>query len=140
MVDALVLGTSSERIESSSLSPSTKLAKPSLHPTDFLIPSPMKIPFLSKKDPSKTKLGSVTFTLRNEKDFKDYVKYLTNPWQIFWRNFLAGTAQGVGILLGTALFLTILGYITNKIMGELPFFSDFAQAINVWLQTTLDKQ
>ncbi len=127
MVDALVLGTSSERIESSSLSPSTTPSPP-----------PMKIPFLSKGS-SKAKLGSVTFTLRNEREFKDYVKYLTSPWQIMWRNFLAGTAQGVGILLGTALFLTILGYITNKIMGELPFFSDFAQAINVWLQTTLEK-
>lgn len=131
MVDALVLGTSSERIESSSLSPSTT--------TRFSYPSPMKIPFLSRKDKPKP-VGSVTFTMKTEKDFKDYVKYLTNPWQIMWRNFLAGTAQGVGILIGTAIVLTIVGFITNKVLGELPFFSDFTQAVNVWLETTLENQ
>jgi hypothetical protein len=77
------------------------------------------------------------FQVDNEKDFKKYIKYLSHPWPIAWRNFLAGTFHGLGFILGTAIFLTILGFITNKVMGELPFFSDFTEAINVWLETTL---
>ncbi|MFA4815540.1 MAG: DUF5665 domain-containing protein [Candidatus Gracilibacteria bacterium] len=84
-------------------------------------------------------IGTVVFKVEHEKDFQKYVKYLSHPWHIIWRNFLAGTFHGVGFILGTALLLTILGYIVNSVMGELPFFSDFAQAINVWLQTTLEK-
>lgn len=94
----------------------------------------MKLPF------SRKTVGTVTFRVDKERDFEKYVKYLSHPFHIMWRNFLAGTFHGVGFILGTALFLTAMGYITNKIMGELPFFSDFAQAINLWLQTTLENQ
>lgn len=100
----------------------------------------MKVPFLSRRNkPAGKNLASITLRVENEKDFQNYLKYLSHPWHIMWRNFLAGTFHGVGFILGTALFLTILGYIVNTIMGELPFFSDLTQAINVWLQTTLEK-
>jgi Domain of unknown function (DUF5665) len=83
---------------------------------------------------SSKALGTVTFTLRTEKDFDKYVKYLSNPWHIMWRNFLSGTFHGVGFILGTAIFLTIFAFILDKVVGEIPFFSDFAKAINVWLE------
>ena len=98
----------------------------------------MKNPFKRKNAVSPKKVGTVTFTLNTEKDLEKYLKYLAHPWQIMWRNFLAGTFHGVGFILGTAIFLGILGYIVNSVMGELPFFSDFAKALNVWLQTTLE--
>lgn len=101
----------------------------------------MKIPFFSRKKSSSGKtVGSVKvdFKVDDQKEFEKYVKYLSHPFHIMWRNFLAGTFHGLGFILGTALFLTILGYILNSILGELPFFSDLAEAINIWLQSTLE--
>lgn len=61
--------------------------------------------------------------------------YQAKTWGILWRNFLAGTSYGVGFLLGTALFITITTSIVHQIMGKIPFFSDLAQAIDVWISS-----
>ncbi len=95
--------------------------------------------FSFRKPGTGKAIATIQLKVDSEKDFRNYVNYLSHPWHIMWRNFLAGTFHGVGFILGTALFLTILGYIVNSVMGELPFFSDFTQAVNVWLNTTLEK-
>lgn len=102
----------------------------------------MKLPFFSRKKSNGKTVGTVKvdFKIDEQKELHQYIKYLSHPWHIMWRNFLAGTFHGLGFILGTALFLAILGFILNKVLGELPFFSDLAEAINVWLETTLEKQ
>ncbi len=65
--------------------------------------------------------------------FVKYVKYHANPWHIMWRSFLAGAFQGLGFVVGTALLLAILGFFVKDILGNLPFFQDLSQAINIWL-------
>lgn len=81
------------------------------------------------------RVAHVDFLVDKERQFIRYVKYLSNPWSIAWRNFLVGTFQGVGFVLGSAVFLALVGFVTTQILGEIPFFSDFAEAINVWLGT-----
>lgn len=98
----------------------------------------MKLPSFFKKPGKGKAVATIQLKVDSERDFRNYVKYLSHPVHIMWRNFLAGTFHGVGFILGTALFLTILGYIVNTVMGELPFFSDFGKALNLWLQSTLD--
>ena len=98
----------------------------------------MKLPSLFKKNGSGKVIATIDLKVDSEKDFRNYLKYLSHPFHIMWRNFLAGTFHGLGFILGTALFLTLLGYILNSILGELPFFSDLAEAINIWLQSTLE--
>ncbi len=91
----------------------------------------------------KTKLDSrlaprvahVDFLVDKERNFIKYVKYLSNPWSIMWRNFLVGSFQGLGFVIGSALILTLAGFITRKVLGEIPIFSDLAEAMNLWLET-----
>lgn len=53
---------------------------------------------------------------------------------IMWKNFLAGTFNGLGFILGSAIFLALAGFLINAIAGEIPFFSDVAEALNLWLE------
>ena len=89
---------------------------------------------MKKKTPPTHTIANIELKVSREKDFKDYLTYLSHPGHIMWRNFLAGTFHGLGLILGTALFLTIFAFLTSKVFGEIPFFSDFAKAINVWLE------
>lgn len=79
------------------------------------------------------------FRVNKERDFANYMKYLSHPGHIMWRNFLAGTFHGLGLVIGTAVILTILAFVLNKVLGEIPFFSDFTEAINVWLDQNVNQ-
>ncbi len=125
MADALALGASSFGSESSSLSPSTN--------------SPLIMVFFKKKKGS-LQVAEIHFNLEKEKEFSKFIKYLSNPVAIAWRNFLAGAFQGLGILFGTALFLSLLSFILSRVLGEIPFFSDFAVAIQAWMNSVLSAQ
>jgi len=81
------------------------------------------------------RVAHVDFLVDKERLFIRYVKYLSNPWSIIWRNFLVGTFQGLGFIIGSAFFLTLLGFISTKVLGEIPLFSDLAVFLNHWLET-----
>jgi|GEM_PF-1707389 len=91
---------------------------------------------VSKVDPRLApRVAHVDFLVDKERQFIKYVKYLSNPWSIIWRNFLVGSFQGLGFIIGSAFILAAAGFITTKVLGEIPLFSDLAEAINLWLQT-----
>lgn len=79
-------------------------------------------------------IAQVQFRVDREKDLKKFVKYLSHPGHIMWRNFLAGTFHGLGFALGTAVLLAFLGFIIKDILGQLPFFENLSQAVEVWLE------
>jgi len=90
----------------------------------------------AKKDKKiAPRVAHVDFFVDKERSFIKYVKYLSSPVQIMWRNFLVGAFQGIGFTLGTALLLALIGFITTKVLGNVPFFSDFSDAIRIWLET-----
>jgi hypothetical protein len=66
-------------------------------------------------------------------ELQEFTNYLHSPWRIFWANFLAGTARGLGFLIGAALILTIVGLLITKILGNIPIVGEFFQAINHWI-------
>lgn len=86
-----------------------------------------------KKEEGKSKLHPVV-NVDADGHFVKYVKYHANPLHIMWRSFLAGAFQGLGFVVGTALLLAILGFLVKDILGNLPFFQDLAQALNIWLE------
>lgn len=86
----------------------------------------------------KEKILHVEVQVERERLFKNFVKYLQNPWSIFWRNFLAGAAHGLGFILGTAILLAILTFILGKLLGFFPFLSDINEALNIWIDKTLE--
>ena len=67
-------------------------------------------------------------------ELQEFTNYLHSPWRILWANFLAGTARGLGFILGVALVLTIFGFITTKVLSQIPMVGEFFQAVNIWIQ------
>lgn len=96
-------------------------------------------PFFNRKKKIKSPLATITFNVDHEQEFDHFIHFLSNPWAIAFRNFWAGTFHGVGFLLGTALFLWLLSFILRSVLGEIPFFSDFSSAVDLWLQDTLNQ-
>lgn len=70
---------------------------------------------------------------------KEYFRYLSSFRSIFWRNFLAGTAQGLGFILGTVVVLTVTAYILGHVLSGLPWLGEFFGNLNFWLQQNVDK-
>lgn len=47
-------------------------------------------------------------------NFAAYVELLNRPWKLFWVNFLAGTARGLGTAVGmTAVFAIVIFVLIN---------------------------
>lgn len=90
-----------------------------------------------RKKKGSVEVAEVHFNLEKEQEFSKFVRYLSHPISIAWRNFLAGTFQGLGILFGTAIFLSVVTFILKQVLGEIPFFSDFATAIDAWMSSVL---
>ncbi len=70
-------------------------------------------------------------------ELQEFTNYLHSPWRIFWANFMAGTARGLGFLIGATLIITVLGLLVTKILGNIPLVGEFFQAINHWIQETV---
>lgn len=70
-------------------------------------------------------------------DVEDYVQYLRSPWRIVWTNFLAGTFKGLGFLLGATLVLTVVGFVLQDVLANIPFIGKFFDAVNQWIETML---
>lgn len=70
-------------------------------------------------------------------DFKNYLRYLSSPKRIFWCNMLAGTAQGLGFMVGTVVVLGVATFVIGKILAEIPWIGDFFQWMDLWLETNL---
>lgn len=72
-------------------------------------------------------------------ELQEFTNYLHSPWRVLWANFLAGTARGLGFLLGVTLVLTVVGFMLTKVLSHVPLVGDFFQALNVWIQSALSK-
>lgn len=68
----------------------------------------------------------------------EYIELLNNPWRLFWVNFLAGLARGVGIAIGGSLLVALLLYLLSQIaVLNLPLISDFIAEIVRLVQVQL---
>jgi hypothetical protein len=92
----------------------------------------------SAPKPASPRIAHVTFNVEREHMFVQYVKYLSSPVHIMWRNFLAGAFRGLGFVVGTTLLLTLMGFLTGRVLAEIPLFSEFAQAVDIWLENVLE--
>lgn len=60
----------------------------------------------------------------------EYIELLNNPWRLFWVNFIAGLARGVGIAVGGSLLVALLLYLLSQIaILNLPLIGDFIAEI-----------
>ena len=81
----------------------------------------MKTKELKKKENKK---GLVTVIATE--DLQNFIRFAANPWKAFFFNFLKGTGYGLGLVLGTAIILSIVIYVSN-------FFVDYP-VVGAWLK------
>lgn len=70
-------------------------------------------------------------------EFKDYLEYLGSPKRIFWMNFLAGTARGLGFILGTVVFLALLTFVVSQVLSQIPWIGELFRWLDDWLRENL---
>lgn len=58
----------------------------------------------------------------------DIVQNYTKPRKLIYINFLAGLARGLGLTIGTAIILAILGWLLGQSLS-IPIIGDYIKAI-----------
>ncbi len=69
-----------------------------------------------------------------EKELELFTQYYDHPAKLFFRNFLMGTAKGLGFFVGAALVITLLAWILSHFLVNVPFIGDFFEAAASWLE------
>ncbi|MFC4599432.1 DUF5665 domain-containing protein [Cohnella hongkongensis] len=70
---------------------------------------------------------------------KEYVNLMHRPWQLIFRNFIAGTARGVGIALGFTFFAATIVYLLQLLGAlNLPIVGDYIADIVRIVQRQLE--
>jgi hypothetical protein len=59
---------------------------------------------------------------------EEFVELLNDRWRFAWLNFRAGIYRGVGLTLGVALTLVLLGWLVTA-LGGIPYIGDFFRSI-----------
>jgi len=58
----------------------------------------------------------------------DVIQNYTAPRKLLWTNFLAGLARGLGLTIGTAIVLAILGWLLSKFIS-IPIIGDYVKQL-----------
>lgn len=66
----------------------------------------------------------------NRDDLSDYVRYLRSPWHIWWNNFFAGMARGLGFVIGATILVSIFVYLFVNVLVNLPIVGDTFQWVS----------
>ncbi len=70
---------------------------------------------------------------------KEYVNLMHRPWQLIFKNFIAGTARGVGIALGFTFFAATIVYLLQLLGAlNLPIVGDYIADIVRIVQRQLE--
>ena len=75
-----------------------------------------------------------TFRKVELREFRDY---LAAPKKIFFANFLAGTARGLGFFFGAAIVVAGVSYLLKEIFANIPVIGDLSMALETWIEQTL---
>lgn len=68
----------------------------------------------------------------------EFVNLLNDRWRFAWLNMKAGIMRGIGLTIGVALAIVILGYLVT-VLGGIPIIGDFISAVNESAQQTTTK-
>ncbi|WP_103107720.1 DUF5665 domain-containing protein [Brevibacillus reuszeri] len=64
----------------------------------------------------------------------DVIQNYTAPRKLLWINFLAGLARGLGLTIGTAIVLTLLGSLLTQFLS-VPIIGDFIRQLVEYVQS-----
>ena len=80
------------------------------------------------------KLEQVSSSI-SQTGLKEYTAYLSSPWRVFGMNLLAGTARGLGFVLGATVVVAVVVWIIGQVLGNLPIVGDFFQSMREVIQS-----
>lgn len=64
----------------------------------------------------------------------DVIQNYTAPRKLLWINFLAGLARGLGLTIGTAIVLALLGSLLTQFLS-IPIIGDFIRQLIEYVQS-----
>lgn len=64
---------------------------------------------------------------------EDILRNYSSPWRIIRTNFLVGLSRGVGMTVGTAIFLALLFYVLSNIV-TMPFIGEYIAELIEWVE------
>ncbi|MGG1661754.1 DUF5665 domain-containing protein [Brevibacillus sp. NRS-1366] len=64
----------------------------------------------------------------------DVIQNYTAPRKLLWINFLAGLARGLGLTIGTAIVLALLGSLLTQFLS-IPIIGDFIRQLIEYIQS-----
>ncbi|GED70574.1 hypothetical protein BRE01_42760 [Brevibacillus reuszeri] len=64
----------------------------------------------------------------------DVIQNYTAPRKLLWINFLAGLARGLGLTIGTAIVLALLGSLLTQFLS-VPIIGDFIRQLIEYVQS-----
>ena len=59
---------------------------------------------------------------------EEFVNLLNDRWRFAWLNFRAGIYRGIGLTLGVALVVVLLGWLVAA-LGGIPYIGDFVREV-----------
>ena len=81
--------------------------------------------FFNRKKRLENKIDDLLFKL-NERSLNKFIEIIVSPKKLFWRNFLAGIARGIGSAIGFSILGAIVLYLLRYIvMLNLPIIGAF---------------
>jgi len=80
-------------------------------------------------DTLRDRVEKLSFAIE-KMNLAEYTELLRNPWRLFWVNFLAGSARGLGLGVGVAILSAGLIYLLRGLMqANLPVIGDYIATI-----------
>lgn len=76
--------------------------------------------------------------IKKDTTLQEYCAYLAKPGRVFWINFIAGTARGLGFLVGATLIIIVAAFFLEKVLSSIPVVGNFFTWLDLWLKTNLD--
>ena len=59
-------------------------------------------------------------------ELEDFLRYLSSPWHILWRNMLVGLTRGLGAIFGVTIVVGVAIWVL-KIFIDLPLIGNYAR-------------
>ncbi len=69
---------------------------------------------------------------------EEFVELLNDRWRFAWLNFRAGVYRGIGLTIGVALIVVLLGWAVT-VFGGIPYIGDFVLQIEQSVQQSQAK-
>lgn len=92
-----------------------------------------------KKAPAfETRPVNIEFNVGEFETMRDFIQYASSVKRLILYNFIAGTARGLGFIIGATAFLALAGYILSQYLVNVPFVGEMFTWIDQWFKQNLN--